>query len=41
MADTRTFLAITSGRISAPVVGLRARASIIALSLYLPIGCRA
>jgi hypothetical protein len=41
MADYRTSFAIATGRFDAPVAGLRARISSIALSLYLPIGCRA
>ncbi|CAM3986465.1 hypothetical protein BOMU111920_04115 [Bordetella muralis] len=41
MADIRIPLAIASGRFSAPGAGLRARISLIALSLHLPIGCRA
>ncbi len=46
MAAYRTSLAIATGRSAAPVAGLRARSfagssSIAALSLYLPIGCRA
>jgi len=41
MAAYRTFSAIDTGRFDAPVAGLRARSSFIALSLLLPIGCRA
>lgn len=42
MAAYRTLPAIATGRFAAPVAGLRARSSFAAaLSLYLPIGCRA
>lgn len=45
MAANRNPLAIATGRYDAPVAGLRASflsvASFAALSLYLPIGCRA
>jgi len=41
MAAYRTPFAIATGRYDAPVAGLRARSSTYALSLYLPIGCRA
>jgi len=41
MAAYRTPLAIATGRSAAPVAGLRVQSSFIALSLLLPIGCRA
>jgi hypothetical protein len=47
MAANRTFLAMTTGRLRAPAGGLRPAilahdaSSTLALSLALPIGCRA